>query len=177
MTTTMDGWTSVLECNRVVWNRLLAWELLLFQLADEKYRSDKKFIAIVQFTCQLFERDLESSLCIEENGLYAHVEAEVPILRGLVNQLRMEHVALRKHLEIIHWEFEDDASFHRPEMLRASVAELAQALRAHMRREEEELVPALLKPEQPALESAPGRIGPHSDTSRRQPVQEASPQA
>jgi hypothetical protein len=173
----MDGWASVVECNRVLWNRLLAWELLLFQLADENYRSDKRFLAIVQFTCQLFERDLDTSLSIEESGLYAHVEAEVPMLRSLVNQLRMEHVALRKHLEIIHWEFEGGASFDRPEMLRSSVAELAQALRAHMRREEEELVPALLQPQQPILESAPGRIGPHAGTSRKQPAQEAGPQA
>jgi hypothetical protein len=165
MTTTEDGWTSVLECNRVVWSRLLAWKLLLFQLADEKYRSDKKFIGIVQFTCQLFERDLHTSLTIEESGLYAHVEAEVPRLRGLVKQLRLEHAALRKHLEIIHWEFSDDASFDRPELLRASVAELAHTLRAHMRRDEDELVPVLLKSQQPASEAGPGRIGPYASTS------------
>ena len=176
MTTTMEGWTSVLECNRVVWNRLLAWELLLFQLADEKYRSDKRFIAIVQFTCQLFERDLNTSLIIEESGLYAHVDEEIPRLRSLVKELRGEHVALRKHLESIHWEFSDDASFDRPELLRASVAELAQALRAHMGREEKELIPALLKPQQSASEGAPGRIGPHPDTSRKQPLQESASQ-
>ena len=165
MTTTLEGWTSVVECNRVVWSRLLAWELLLFQLADSKYRSDKRFIAIVQFTCELFERDLNTSLIIEENGLYAHVEEEVPRLRGLVKQLRAEHAALRKHLEIIHWEFSDDASFDRPEMLRAFVAELALALRAHMRREEDELVPGLLKPQPPAAVAAPRRIGPYASSA------------
>ena len=165
MTTTLEGWASVLECNRVVWNRLLAWELLLFQLADSKYRSDKRFIAIVQFTCELFERDLNTSLLIEENGLYAHVEEEIPRLRGVVKQLRAEHAALRKQLEIIHWEFSDEASFDRPELLRATVAELAQELRAHTRREEEELVGALLKPQPPAAVAAPRKIGPYPSTA------------
>ena len=164
MTTSESGWASVMECNRVVWSRLLAWQVLLFQLADSKYRSDKRFIAIVQFTCELFERDLNTSITIEESGLYAHIEAEVPRLRGLVKQLRAEHADLRKHLEIIHWEFSDDASFDRPELLRASVAELAQTLRAHMQREEDELVPALLKPQPPTSVAAPRRIGPYAST-------------
>ena len=167
--TTSEGWVSVLECNRVVWSRLLAWEVLLFQLADNKYRLDKRFIEIVQFTCQLFERDLNSSLTIEESGLYAHVETEVPRMRNLVKELRAEHASLRKHLEIIHWEFEDDASFDRPGMLRLAVAELAQDLRAHMRREEQELVPALLQV-RPVSGAGLGRIGPHSSTSEDSPL-------
>lgn len=168
--TTSDGWISVLECNRAVWSRLLSWEVLLFQLADNKYRLDKRFIEIVQFTCQLFERDLNTSLTIEESGLYAHVETEVPKMRNLVRELRAEHASLRKHLEIIHWEFEDDASFDRPAMLRFAVAELAQELRAHMRREEEELVPALLGA-RPDSEDGPRRIGPHSRaTEARRPL-------
>ncbi len=163
--TTEDGWRSVLECNGVVWNRLLCWELLLFQLADARYRCDKKFIAIVQFACQLFERDVNTSFTIEEGGLYSHVEDEIPRLRGLVKELRTEHAALRKHLEMIHWEFDDEASFDRPEVLRACVAELAQALRAHMKREEEELVPALLSPPKPSARVAPSRVGPYALTA------------
>ena len=72
------------------------------------------------------------------------IRIDVRIVEQPCQELRAEHASLRKHLEIIHWEFEDDASFDRPAILRSAVAELAQELRAHMRREEEDLVPALL---------------------------------
>lgn len=161
MHTREDAWASVLECNRIVWSRLLAWEMLLFQFADDRYRSDSRFTPIVQFACQLFERDLDTSFTIEESGLYAHVEAEVPKLRKLIQQLRQEHYVIREHLKLIHLEFGDEVPLDRLELLRASVADLAEALRAHMLREEEELVPALGgSPSEAAL----ARMGPRSVT-------------
>ncbi len=144
MTKTDPRWNAVLDCNNVLRSRLLTWELLLFQLANENFRSDTRLITILQFVRQLLEQDLSRSFATEELGLYTDAEEHHPKTRELVRQLRQDHDDLRERLESMRTQL-SEATFESSELVRSSGMELAEALRAHMRREEEELIPAMVE--------------------------------
>ena len=137
-------WNAVLECNNVLRSRLLTWELLLFQLANENFRSDTRLITILQFVRQLLEQDLSRSFATEELGLYSDAEEHQPDTRNLVQELRQEHDDLREGLESMHRQL-SEATFETSELVRTAGMQLAEAVRTHMRREEEELIPALVE--------------------------------
>jgi hypothetical protein len=133
-------WSALLKRNEKLRSRLLTWELLLFQLSDARYHSDARLITMLQSVRQLVEQDLSYGFAFEEGGLYADGE-DLPVLGALVRQLHREHDALRKHLENIDKHLTEAAALDNSELICASGAEFAQALRAHMRRDEQELLP------------------------------------
>lgn len=133
-------WSALLKRNGVQRSRLLTWELLLFQLTDDHYRSDARLIPMLQSVRQLLEQDLSCGFAFEEGGLYADSE-DLPVLSVLVRQLHQEHDALRKHLESLEQHLNEATALDKSKLIRASGAAFAQAFRAHMRRDEQELLP------------------------------------
>ena len=137
-----DGgrWCALRKRNNAVRSRLLAWELLLFQLTDTRYRSDGRLIAMLQSVRRLLEQDLNCGFAFEEGGLYADSE-DLPVLSVLVRHLHREHDAVRHGLENLNQLLNQSASFDQAELIRTAGSEFAQAVRAHMQRDEQELLP------------------------------------
>jgi hypothetical protein len=138
----MDGngkrWGSMLKRNNQLRSRVVTWKLMLLQLTDRQARPVPGLIAALQLLQQFLERDLFHSFALEEDGLYADTE---DLQRRLVLQLRREHTALRRHLEEIDSKLRDGTVLADAQAVRHSALEFAQALRAHMQRDEQELIP------------------------------------
>lgn len=146
-----ERWSAVLDSNTVLRNHLMTWELLLYQLVDGNYRSDKRLLTMLQAALDLLEEDLNRHCALEETGLYLDTKERFPRLRSLVEELWREHKVLRVHVEAMQKDLRGAVALPDPEVLstagmivRAAGVELAQVFREHMRREENELIPALV---------------------------------
>jgi iron-sulfur cluster repair protein YtfE (RIC family) len=133
---------TLVEYNRLLSGRLLTWDLLLFQLADSNQAADGRLLRILRYVYQLLEQDLNRGFVIEEQELYANIAERSPELHGLVGELCHEHAAMREQLQWIGEELDNSHGSGTVDRIRMLGMEFAQALREHMQREEEELIPA-----------------------------------
>jgi hemerythrin-like domain-containing protein len=136
-----ERWNILVEHNRLLDTRLLVWELLIYQLANREQVLDERYARIMQFVREVLEQDLIRRSAIKEVRLYAQLEREAPHLRRLLAELYKEHEALFSKLEAIHREL-NHATPESAGVIRELGLGFTQALRAHMRREEQELIPA-----------------------------------
>ncbi|HXE91247.1 MAG TPA: hemerythrin domain-containing protein [Terriglobales bacterium] len=136
-----ERWNILMEHNRLLDTRLLVWEMLICQLAHRDQVLDERYARIMQFVREVLEQDLIRRSAIKEVQLYAQLEREAPQLRRLLGELYKEHEALFGKLEAIHREL-SHATPESAGVIRELGLGFTQALRAHMRREEQELIPA-----------------------------------
>lgn len=152
-----EQWSAVLECNNIVRQRLMTWELLLYQLVDGNCRSDKRLLAILARVLDVIEDDVERICAIEETGPFRYGEEKFPRVRLLVEELWREHSGLRAQVQRVRMEL-GAAPLPKAELvgraLHSAGMELAQSIRKHIRRNEEELIPALVSPPPPIAETA-----------------------
>ncbi|HSA91524.1 MAG TPA: hemerythrin domain-containing protein [Terriglobales bacterium] len=134
-----EQWRAVLDCNEILRQRLMTWEVLLCKLTDGGCRSDKRLLAVLEQTLDLLDDGIERVCAAEETGPLPYAEEKFPRMRLLVEEVWREHQALRAQVQAMKMELNSAAG----PTLRATGMELVQAVRAHICRNEEELIPAL----------------------------------
>lgn len=134
-----EQWRAVLDCNEILRQRLMTWELLLYQLVEGDCRPDKRLLAMLEQMLDHLADEVERVCAAEATGPLRYAEEKFPRVRLLVEEVWREHKVLRAQVEAMKMELNGDAG----PQLHAAGMELAQAVRAHMNRNEEELIPAL----------------------------------
>ena len=132
------------ESNELIRSRLLTWDLLLFEVGSRRRLEHHQVVRLLKHVLELLEHDVQRTFADEEANLYQRVEGDFPELSPLVLELRAEHRAILRSiqecLEKVGQEQDDDRWG-----LSARGGELARSLRDHLRREEEELIPAAVE--------------------------------
>jgi len=134
------------ESNELLRSRLLTWDLLLFEVGSRRRLERQQIMRLLQHVLELLAHDILRSFAEEESGLYARVEKDFPELSPLVLELRAEHDLIRRGIqECIEKLGEEQNHDHDRWSISALGGDLARNLREHLRREEEELIPAAVE--------------------------------
>lgn len=132
------------ESNELLRSRLLTWDLLLFEVGSRRRLERHQVMRLLRHVLEMLAHDILGSFAEEESGLYARVEKDFPELSPLVLELRAEHDLIRRSIqECIEQVGEEQG--HDRWSISALGGDLARNLREHLRREEEELIPAAVE--------------------------------
>ena len=94
-----EQWRAVLDCNEILRQRLMTWELLLHQFVDGGCRSDKRLLAMLEQTLDLLDDGIERVCAAEETGPLRYGEEKFPRVRLLVEEVWREHKVLRVQVQ------------------------------------------------------------------------------
>lgn len=138
------------ESNELLRSRLLTWDLLLFEVGSRRRLERHQVMRLLGHVLELLAHDILRTFSEEETGLYTRVEKDFPELSPLVLELRAEHELIRRGIqECIEKLGEEQDHDHDHDHDRWSISalggDLARHLREHLRREEEELIPAAVE--------------------------------
>ncbi len=132
------------ESNELLRSRLLTWDLLLFEVGSRRRLERHQVMRLLQHVLELLAHDILRTFAEEESGLYARVEKDFLELRPLVLELRAEHDLIRRSIQECIERLGEEQD-HDRWSISALGGDLARHLREHLRREEEELIPAAVE--------------------------------
>ena len=132
------------ESNELLRSRLLTWDLLLFEVGSRRRLEQHQVMRLLQHVLELLAHDIVRTFAEEESGLYERVEKDFPELHPLVMELRAEHELIRRSIQECIEKLGDEEG-HDRWSISALGGDLARNLREHLRREEEELIPAAVE--------------------------------
>ena len=132
------------ESNELLRSRLLTWDLLLFEVGSRRRLERHQVMRLLQHVLELLAHDILLTFAEEESGLYERVERDFPELSPLVLELRAEHDLIRRSIQECIEKLGEEQGQDRWG-ISALGGDLARNLREHLRREEEELIPAAVE--------------------------------
>lgn len=132
------------ESNELLRSRLLTWDLLLFEVGSRRRLERHQVTRLLQHVLELLAHDILCTFAEEESGLYARVEKDFPEFGPLILELRAEHDLIRRSIQECIEKLGEDEGQDRWS-ISALGGDLARHLREHLRREEEELIPAAVE--------------------------------
>lgn len=125
-------------------DHLLDWETALGQLDGSGYEQCQRAVHVLREMCTFFEHATLHHLREEEAVLYPVVAHKLPRLRGLILEFHREHDVFRQRFEEFRRELTRFNTTGELLALPRLGGELVALLRAHMEREERELLPLVL---------------------------------